>query len=189
VVFFSIGFHRESSTSIISLEATGHFLAVGMLRWDFTEIDIGHDGRDEIPDFLDIFLLAGRNQVPRDGLRGEQASPRDADFNLGSGPIVTVEGLHGQADDEPVRRNIPLPGGFFDPVPLFGSEPDVLLDGLRHRVGGQSSAFRSVVRPRILSVLGSGFRFCKPNLSRTCAERWGEQVIIQGAMATAAWQT
>ena len=74
-----------------------------------------------------------------------------------------IEGFHGQAGDEFVRRNIPLPGGSFNPVPLFGSEPDVLLDGLRHRIGVQLHAFRSVGRSRILSVFGFGFRFRGPH--------------------------
>ena len=135
-------------------------MAVGMIQWICARSDIGHDCGNERPNFLNFFLSPSGDQIPGDDLRGEKRSPRDTDFSLGAGPFAMIESLHDQVDDQPVRRNPPLPGGLFDAVPLFRRDPDVLLDGLRHRfllpllfIAGCLSA------PNTTSVTAHGFRF------------------------------
>ena len=62
------------------------FAVSGRFRVGVTELGIGrlcirvgHDGGDEVANFLDFLLSSGRNQIACDGLGGEQRGPRDAD--------------------------------------------------------------------------------------------------------------
>ena len=54
------------------------------------------------------------------------------DFRFGAGPLSAVEGLHGEFDEELVSGDAALVGGFFEALPLLGTDADVLLDGLSH---------------------------------------------------------
>ena len=63
-------------------------------------IRIGHDRRNELPDFLDVLLAACGHEVAGDGLGCEQGGPGHLDFGLGAGPFAAVEGLDGELDDE-----------------------------------------------------------------------------------------
>ena len=92
--------------------------------------EIGHDGGDEVADFLDLGLASGRDEVAGDGLCGEQRGPRDADFHLGAGPFAAVEGLHGELDEDLVGGMRCAPGGMFEAFPLLRSDPNVLVEGL-----------------------------------------------------------
>lgn len=94
-------------------------------------IYIGHDGGDELPDFLDFGLAAVRDHASGDGLGGEQRSPRDAHFGIGAGPFAAVEGLHGELDEDLIRGMRAALGRPFDPFPLFARDPDVLVQGAR----------------------------------------------------------
>ena len=98
-----------------------------MMRWRLFGMRIGHDGRDEVADFLDLFLTPGRDEVACDGLGGEQRGPGDLDFGFGTGPFAPVEGLDCELDDELIGRDLALSGSVFDASPLLGRDPDVLL--------------------------------------------------------------
>ena len=54
------------------------------------------------------------------------------DFRFGARPFPAFQGLHREFDHEPVRRNTPRFGLFFDLFPLSWREADVLLCRLHH---------------------------------------------------------
>ena len=65
----------------------------GVILVERFRVRIGHDGRDEVADFLDFLLASCRDQVTCDGLCGEQRSAFDADFRHGLGIFAAFEGL------------------------------------------------------------------------------------------------
>ena len=135
----------------------------GYVLREFIRVRTGHDGRDEVADFLDFFLALGGDEVEGDGLSGEQGSPRDAYFDLGAGPFAAVEDLHRELDQELVGGKRGALGGLFEPSPLLGGDPHVLVQGLFfgicHRFLSTSVPFRVKNGNKNLAVFGPARQF------------------------------
>ena len=96
-------------------------------HWEFRR-DFG----DISADLLDFLLSSGPLHVADDGLCGEHGRAQQVDFRFGAGPFPALQGLHREFDHQPVRRNVPFFGLFFDTFPLFRRDSDVLLYRLNH---------------------------------------------------------
>ena len=90
-------------------------LGAGWCVGDRFELEVRHDGGDEVADFLDFLPASGSDQVARDGLGGEQRGTRDADFGLGAGPFATFEGLDRELHNELIGGKAAPLGSLLDP--------------------------------------------------------------------------
>ena len=143
------GIPAGTLNSIVGGVVTG-FVVLCRLGWLARKF--WHNIGDISSDFLDLVLASGGDHVAGCGLGGEQRGPCDLDLCLGARPFATVEGLHCELDDEPVRRNVPLLRGVFDTIPLPGRDPDVLLQCPCHQFRQPFRALRTQPGPETPNI-------------------------------------
>ena len=77
------------------------------MRFPLLIIHVGHDGGDEVADFLDFVLAPGSDEVACEGLGSEQRGPGDSYPRLGAERFPKVQCLYRELDQELVGG----PGG------------------------------------------------------------------------------
>ena len=101
----------------------------GRLGRTVFSVHVGHDGGDELTDFLHLVLASGRDQVASDGLRSKQRCSRNLDLSFGAELCPPVERFHRKFDHELVRREKTPFCRLFQSLPLVGKDANMLFLG------------------------------------------------------------
>ena len=104
-------------------------LVGGRLGRTVFSVHVGHDGGDELTDFLLLVLASGRDQVASDGLRSKQKCSRNLDLSFGAELCPPVERFHRKFDHELVRREKTPFCRLFQSLPLVGKDANMLFLG------------------------------------------------------------
>ena len=104
-------------------------LVGGRLGRTVFSVHVGHDGGDELTDFLHLVLASGRDQVASDGLCSKQRCPRNLDLSFGAELCPPVERFHRKFDHKLVRREKAPFYRLYQSLPLVGKGANMLFLG------------------------------------------------------------